>query len=465
MTTKQYELLLRFSQTRQHAYLEFPMKTMDEYDRLAITMKIEDISSCKYKQGILRRLKENGQYFDRGLWLQPDDGSYDEFCASEGWCPPRNDYFPDNEKEFAWLGYFLGKCTNVAELYIADPLPSCKDGIEIFRSGLGRNRSIRRIAFVGHRIERRVIELVDLFFRNNNHLLEIEVTNCNLGNDGHPLLLSMLKCCKNNGSLKSICFANNVIGDGQLSCIITSLSMYQQLESIDLAYMNIGRNECIMLATLIRNTKMQLQRLILCGNNVDDVGAKALADAISGSKPNIKLKTLGLHENGIADEGWAHFSRLLCDTSSVNNTYLSNHTLSNLGTIHQPLPNDLASYLDLNRSSENKGQIAMTKILQHHYHFNIQPFLKWEFKVLPLVIAWLEKANACTFGFEEKLARMKLSMTYDFVKELPMLYIEPCTRREIKEYSALEKKLQGDQSQKVRLEEVKQRKARAMRRL
>ena len=86
--------------------------TMDEYDRLAITMKIEDISSCEDKQGILRRLKENGQYFDRGLWLQPDDGSYDEF-ASEGWCPPRNDYFPDNEKEFAWLGYFLGKCTNV----------------------------------------------------------------------------------------------------------------------------------------------------------------------------------------------------------------------------------------------------------------------------------------------------------------------------------------------------------------
>ena len=170
---------------------------------------------------------------------------------------------------------------------------------------------------------------------------------------------------------------------------------------------------------------MQLQRLILCGNNVDDVGAKALADAISGSKPNMKLKTLGLHENGIADEGWAHFSKPLCDTSSVNNTYLSNHTLSNLGTIHQPLPTDLASYLALNRSSENKGQIAMTKILQHHYHFNIKPFLKWEFKVLPLVIAWLEKANACTSGFEEKLARMKLSMTYDFVKELPMLYIEP----------------------------------------
>ena len=160
-----------------------------------------------------------------------------------------------------------------------------------------------------------------------------------------------------------------------------------------------------------------------------------------------------------------HFSRLLCDTSSVNNTYLSNHTLSNLGTIHQPLPNDLASYLDLNRSSENKGQIAMTKILQHHYHFNIQPFLKWEFKVLPLVIAWLEKANACTFGFEEKLARMKLSMTYDFVKELPMLYIEPVTRKEIEECAALEIELHGDQSQQAKLEEVHQRKERAMRRL
>ena len=84
---------------------------------------------------------------------------------------------------------------------------------------------------------------------------------------------------------------------------------------------------------------------------------------------------------------------------------------------------------------------------------------------MPLVVAWLEKARARTSNFGEEINRKKLSITYDFVREFPMLYIEPVTRKEIEDYSALEKKLQGDQSQQAELEEVQQRKERAMRRL
>ena len=55
----------------------------------------------------------------------------------------------------------------------------------------------------------------------------------------------------------------------------------------------------------------------------------------------------------------------------------------------------------------------------------MQPFFEWEFKVFPLMIDWLEKANACTYDFfGEKIKRTKLSITYDFVREFPMLYIE-----------------------------------------
>ena len=95
----------------------------------------------------------------------------------------------------------------------------------------------------------------------------------------------------------------------------------------------------------------------------------------------------------------------------------------------------------------------------------MHPFYEWEFKVLPLIISWLEKANACTSNFEEKIKRTKLSITYDIVREFPMLYIEPVTRKEIEKYSAMEKKLQGDKDQQAKLEEVQQRKERSMRRL
>ena len=207
-----------------------------------------------------------------------------------------------------------------------------------------------------------------------------------------------------------------------------------------------------------------LNSLVLHLNNIGDEGAFIFANSLVS---NSKLNRLGVTNSGITDEGLAHFSKLLCDTSSINETYLSNHTLDDLGITHRYLPTDLVSTLDLNSSKEDKGQIATTttKILQHHSHFNVQPFFEWEFKVLPLIISWLEKANACTSNFEEKIDRMMLSVTYDFVREFPMLYIEPVTRKEIEECTALEKQLQGGQSQQAKLKDVQQRKTRAMRRL
>ena len=51
-----------------------------------------------------------------------------------------------------------------------------------------------------------------------------------------------------------------------------------------------------------------------------------------------------------------------------------------------------------------------------------------------------------------------MSATFDFIKEFPMLYIEPVTRKEIAECAALEEQLQD------KLKEIQKRKAHAMRR-
>ena len=184
--------------------------------------------------------------------------------------------------------------------------------------------------------------------------------------------------------------------------IIVALSMHPQLEELRLPGMGIGRNECTALATLLRNTTKQLQTLNLSNNNIDDEAIEVLVHSIGASelrylilignrsitakglkalstllempesnleelkllynnignrwaliftnalRGNIKLKTLALGGNNITDVGWAPFSTLLCDTSSVNETYLSNHTLLDLGLMHRYLPTDLVSYLVLN---------------------------------------------------------------------------------------------------------------------
>ena len=478
------------------------------YDALATTIKIEDISSNVRNQNILRQLKDNDPTFDK-LWICNQDQIDDEF-----------DFCPTNGEELGWLGYYIGKNTTLNELFVFAVPPVCDAGFEDFRREMGRNKSIRSIQF-SNQVEGRVFRMLDSFFSNNTNLTKFVVEECELDFDGaRQLSLSIGRC---NNSLKTITIMSYTGVYGQLANIITSLSMHPQLEHLVLSCMDIdGISECTALATLLQNTTKQLQtlnlqinrikdegiealthaisrsqlveldlhanptiairgwrtlstllempdsnleRLIITDNDIDDEGALVFANSLRG---NCKLKILNLWGNDFTTEGWAHFSRILCDTSSINNTYLSNHTLEGLGEYtHRvgDVPTDLVLLLNLNRNNQDKGKAAMTKILQHHSHFNMQPFFEWELKVLPLMISWLEKARTRTSNLGEKIKRTKLSIAYDFVREFPMLYIEPVTRKEIEDCSAMEKQLQGDQSQQAKLEEVHQRKERAMRRL
>ena len=111
---------------------------------------------------------------------------------------------------------------------------------------------------------------------------------------------------------------------------------------------------------------------------------------------NCTLTNLGVHANSITEEGSIKaFSKLLCDTTSINSTFQSNHTLSNLGRLGTSGASQSLLDLNLDRSN-NKKEAAIIKILQHHNDFDMTPFFEWEFKVLPLVINWHEKASSIT---------------------------------------------------------------------
>lgn len=79
------------------------------------------------------------------------------------------------------------------------------------------------------------------------------------------------------------------------------------------------------------------------------------------------------------------------------------------------------------------------------------------------MIGWFEKASECT-DYNQQINKMRLSVVYDFIKEFPMLHIQSITRKEIAKYTAWEDQLQwlGEED---KLEEIRQRKARAIRRL
>jgi len=207
-----------------------------------------------------------------------------------------------------------------------------------------------------------------------------------------------------------------------------------------------------------------LETLCVKNNNIGDDEALVFATALVN---NSTLKTLSLSNSriGITSEGWTPFSKLLCDTSSVNNTYLSNHTLTYFGSIEGE-PRVVSTSLVFN-NMEDKRKVAIIKIIQHHSHFKMQPFFEWELKVLPIMINWFTKAATISLPVSntpvyhpDKINKLRLSVIYDFIKAFPMLYIEPMTKQEIAKYTAMEEQLQGDE-----LEEIQKRKAHAMRRL
>ena len=367
---------------------------------------------------------------------------------------------------------------------------------------------------------------------SSNVLTHFEVEDGAFGIEGgRQLSLALGGCSK---ALRCVRITEARIHHGQLANIVTALSMHPQLEELEIAWMDIGIDVCTALATLIRCTTTRLQKLDIKGNDLSDEGIELLVSAmdthntlreldlgynerftlkgwkaissllkrpnsnlqqldlcqsIVGDKEalffanalagNSTLEALDLSDNIMTPEGWAPFSKLLCDTSHVNKTYLSNHTLKDMsisqGLEHNGIPDHIQNLLKMNRNNQNKGKVAMDKIVYAHSHLDMQPFFEWELKVLPLMIEWFPKAAACTGSLEvislrsKKVGKMHLSAVYDFIKELPMLYVEPVTRKEIAEYTALEEELlQGDQrgsDQQVKLEEIRCCKARSMRRL
>ena len=86
------------------------------------------------------------------------------------------------------------------------------------------------------------------------------------------------------------------------------------------------------------------------------------------------------------------------------------------------LPDDLWSLLELNRSSEDKKEVAIRKILKHHQHFDMQPFFEWDMKVLPLAINCFEKARLIESSDDAGIDKHKMEAIYQFIRAMPDVF-------------------------------------------
>jgi hypothetical protein len=83
-----------------------------DFDAVARTIKIEDITADEVNREILRRLKENDPEFD---WIVV---SRNRVSRSRGDAADEFYYCPKGADEWRWLGYFIGKNAILEDLYL-----------------------------------------------------------------------------------------------------------------------------------------------------------------------------------------------------------------------------------------------------------------------------------------------------------------------------------------------------------
>lgn len=441
-----------------------PASIMSDTDMAeAGTVITEDVTtSAESNRVILRKLRENNPKLDK-LWVY--DGSVG---GSKEYCPA-------GAHDMALLGYFIGQNTSLKELcFWMNPVEDISECTELFFRGVNCNRSIQKLDFSHVGLLRgETFQLLRPFFENNDNLSKLDVSGCDFGYGAARWLSLALRSCKS--SLKSVDFSYNEMKghEQQWVDIIEALSMHPQLKELEMGSTRIGRNECRALANVLRisdlhtldlrksgiddrgvgallagnlaNSKLRLldlsynhitargcrklaamlenpssnlEDVYLHYNHLGDKGALLFANALARNR---KPKVLDIWNNAITTDGWGVFLKVLCDDSSVNKTFLSNHTLIDLG-VYDGMHDGVSSSLALNWSSDDKNQVAIKKILKHHRHLNMEPFFEWDLKILPLMISWLERARSIEGTDEYVIDKHKLGGIYQFIRAMPDIF-------------------------------------------
>ena len=254
-----------------------------------------------------------------------------------------------------------------------------------------------------------------------NKMEKVTVLRCHVANIGASVLTSSLVRFT---ALKQLSVQMCNMHDETIGNLVPALKGHKQLRVLDLSNNNIGNLGCESLATLLQDPSSSLCTLALDRNSIGNKGAIHLANAL---KSNTKLAELHLDNNhDIKRDGWDAFAQILCNTTNINSTYMSNHTLLEVEEFgSEVLPKDLSNLLILNSSSDDTREIAVKKILQHHEHFDMQPFFEWEIKVLPHAVKWIDdaKTSVCEEDGGGSIDARMLSVIFQYAQAMPVLFI------------------------------------------
>jgi len=240
-----------------------------------------------------------------------------------------------------------------------------------------------------------------------------------------------------NMSLVQLSFHNNIIDDEGMQLLVRLVSRMSFFRFLDLSKIRlVSPVGWQVLSDYIQSPNFALTKLHLYGNNINDDTVVAFANALTHNNTLERLHICGCADEegivSITDRGWNAVSNLICNKTSITDTYYSNHSLwclLDLYDNHVYGRDDagrvlaLASYLKLNEN-DDKVEVARQKILQTHFSSeddttsSIQELLSVELKVMPTAIAWVGRPS---HDYWRGMTVSGLSLMYHLMRKLPDL--------------------------------------------
>jgi len=140
--------------------------------------------------------------------------------------------------------------------------------------------------------------------------------------------------------------------------------------------------------TLLQLPESKLSTLVLDrASKIRDQDMVSFSNALAH---NTSLKELIFGHQRVGNEGWNALTRVLCDASSPDKTYASNHTLCRVAnTIY--IPAGVRASLEMN-ANPNKAEVVRRKFLRHCFSGitpNMSVFVNMDWKCMPHVVAWI----------------------------------------------------------------------------
>jgi len=214
---------------------------------------------------------------------------------------------------------------------------------------------------------------------------------------------------------------NRGINDSVIPSMANALGGISSLSILNLSYCtSITTVGWMALSTILHRPTSGITQLILQGNvTMEDNILIGFANAIVG---NSRLETLYLenYQSRATYIGVNVLIQVLCNASSIESIYTSNHTLKNIGGRIGDF--DLSPYLDLNKL-ESKAAVVRQKIIQYYFmngDKNKEEFLDMELNMIPHVIAWM--------GMDDS----GLSLLYNFTHSMPSLFDSESMKVEVR---------------------------------